>query len=120
SLITVPRSPSLHPDLLFSFLMLRLPPRSTLFPYTTLFRSRRSRTLKLRNCIRAWDLRMRNTKKSMKSWAERRIIRKRAFSRQCGANTVHTNIQNHFDLVCRLLLEKKKNKQVIDICCKEI
>src|SRR5437763_13934754 len=32
-------SASLHPTSLFSFLMLRPPPRSTLFPYTTLFRS---------------------------------------------------------------------------------
>src|SRR2546429_9643078 len=32
---------SLHADFLFFFLMIRRPPRSTLFPYTTLFRSRR-------------------------------------------------------------------------------
>src|SRR5256885_9939862 len=37
----------------FFFLMIRRPPRSTLFPYTTLFRSRRSRTVPRARCSRS-------------------------------------------------------------------
>src|SRR5205823_14325197 len=89
----------------FFFLMIRRPPRSTLFPYTTLFRSN-SRfksldTLKVkiisvtfRRVIRT------NHKKASKIWRHENIQLPRSeerFSR--NAET---------DLVCRLLLEKKK------------
>src|SRR5439155_22374415 len=40
SVISIPSILSLLPPLFFFFLMIRRPPRSTLFPYTTLFRSR--------------------------------------------------------------------------------
>src|SRR2546422_8273119 len=46
-------------SLLFFFLMIRRPPRSTLFPYTTLFRSRRSRgyspSVQVQPCVGARD-----------------------------------------------------------------
>src|SRR6266496_2487494 len=71
----------------FFFLMIRRPPRSTLFPYTTLFRS---------------------------------APRRRRSKRTCGAAVVaaspprseeHTSeLQSRRDLVCRLLLEKKKKQ----------
>src|SRR5256885_5012573 len=65
--------------------MIRRPPRSTLFPYTTLFRSRRWRD-------RAW-------------WIRRR--RPGAIRR----SEEHTSeLQSPCNLVCRLLLEKKKKK----------
>src|SRR5215204_6682851 len=71
----------------FFFLMIRRPPRSTLFPYTTLFRS--------------W-------------WAIRSVPA--AGRPSCGCpprSEEHTSeLQSHSDLVCRLLLEKKKKKQL--------
>src|SRR5436190_17103595 len=65
--------------------MIRRPPRSTLFPYTTLFRS--------------WP-----------GFSARRSCPPRP-SKDCGASRSeeHTSeLQSHSDLVCRLLLEKKK------------
>src|SRR6266487_6219040 len=73
----------------FFFLRIRRPPRSTLFPYTTLFRSRRS----------AWS------GPSLRSPAagRRRSLRGR------GRSEEHTSeLQSPVHLVCRLLLEKKK------------
>src|SRR6266568_7331344 len=68
------------------FLMIRRPPRSTLFPYTTLFRS------KPRHGLLAGVAPFR--------------IRKGATPR----SEEHTSeLQSQFHLVCRLLLEKKKN-----------
>src|SRR5436190_12795785 len=75
---------------LFSFFMVRPPPRSTLFPYTTLFRSR---------------ARSRDTPPyALQSRDRRRIRDPRARPR----SEEHTSeLQSHSDLVCRLLLEKK-------------
>src|SRR5574343_691171 len=72
---------------LFFFLMIRRPPRSTLFPYTTLFRSLRSAC-----------------PSSSPRW---RCAGCRPFRSE-----EHTSeLQSHHDLVCRLLLEKKKKKK---------
>src|SRR4030042_5804975 len=69
----------------FFFLMIRRPPRSTLFPYTTLFRSLRARCG--RNDPRG------------RLWRQRRLVR----------SEEHTSeLQSRLHLVCRLLLEKKK------------
>src|SRR5207249_9007149 len=70
--------------------MLRRPPRSTLFPYTTLFRSP------------VIDCRMAPCVKSTP-----RLL----FTAQPERSEEHTSeLQSRFDLVCRLLLEKKKKK----------
>src|SRR5437867_9524668 len=76
--------------------MIRRPPRSTLFPYTTLFRSRRQRV-----CA---------------------VVARRGFGHHLGCGPAHgqsldrseehtSELQSPYDLVCRLLLEKKKNKK---------
>src|SRR6185369_17733314 len=66
--------------------MIRRPPRSTLFPYTTLFRS-----LRRPSCARP------DTTGSARESASKR-------------SEEHTSeLQSHLNLVCRLLLEKKKN-----------
>src|SRR5437588_8452392 len=76
----------------FFFLMIRRPPRSTLFPYTTLFRSS---SMALAS-VRAW-----------------RLTKFRAFARPYVRSEEHTSeLQSHSDLVCRLLLEKKKKPGV--------
>src|SRR5438874_6974964 len=83
---------------IFFFLMIRRPPRSTLFPYTTLFRSRP---------CRCWSSRGRSTGR------DRRATR-RPKGRCCSASErseEHTSeLQSRRDLVCRLLLEKKKKQ----------
>src|SRR2546421_8991860 len=79
--------------------MIRRPPRSTLFPYTTLFRSRASETSSGRTagtCPRSG-----------------RAARERRHSKHGRAKVdrseEHTSeLQSRSDLVCRLLLEKKK------------
>src|SRR5205823_10408009 len=67
--------------------MIRRPPRSTLFPYTTLFRSLQRREMDRRGSHPVWDVRHRMRSEE------------------------HTSeLQSLAYLVCRLLLEKKKNK----------
>src|SRR5438093_10516405 len=75
------------------FLLIRRPPRSTLFPYTTLFRSR----------PRGWPW----TRRATCTWRTRAM----AASRSCrrARSEEHTSeLQSLTNLVCRLLLEKKK------------
>src|ERR1039457_7394054 len=78
---------SRHFCCLFSFLMIRRPPRSTLFPYTTLFRSSRGHEARLAGV------------------ATRNMLVVRA-----DRSEEHTSeLQSPCNLVCRLLLERKKN-----------
>src|SRR5260370_31566392 len=97
--------------------MIRRPPRSTLFPYTTLFRSRggrfdvrraqrrsRARSASVPACVRC------------KSRVRRRetdpIRADRCADRDSARSEEHTSeLQSHLNLVCRLLLEKKKKKK---------
>src|SRR5260370_16236688 len=75
--------------------MIRRPPRSTLFPYTTLFRSFRPRHSTRRSCSAA--------DRSGHSSLPWRLVRRRSEE--------HTSeLQSHLNLVCRLLLEKKKKQ----------
>src|SRR5216683_6844133 len=70
---------------LFFFLMIRRPPRSTLFPYTTLFRS------------------------DGRAGGIRRVSRAQRRREDDHRSEEHTSeLQSRSDLVCRLLLEKKK------------
>src|SRR5260370_22517262 len=93
--------------------MIRRPPRSTLFPYTTLFRSDPAHT-----AVAARDahhLRARGD----------HIDELASDPRRLGAadpllpdrSEEHTSeLQSHLNLVCRLLLEKKKNKTQYELC----
>src|SRR3712207_6864225 len=82
------------------FLMIRRPPRSTLFPYTTLFRSHRRRDLRRRGHRQrdlARTLRFGQTLVSQPGAGEH------------DRSEEHTSeLQSRQYLVCRLLLEKKK------------
>src|SRR2546426_3623378 len=85
--------------LFFFFLMIRRPPRSTLFPYTTLFRSCFAKGQK--QC----DLPALKTHKSTKTPRQAAIL-------SSQRSEEHTSeLQSPCNLVCRLLLEKK-NKQI--------
>src|SRR2546430_2972767 len=89
-------STSNRPSPFFFFLMIRRPPRSTLFPYTTLFRSRR----------RIWRRPARG--KSPLSARTRLLTAKTWPIRRSEEHT--SELQSQSNLVCRLLLEKKKNR----------
>src|SRR5690349_23138538 len=80
--------------------MIRRPPRSTLFPYTTLFRSpERQRRLTLGI-----------------GYGEQDLPRHRHHIRHDHRSEEHTSeLQSRRDLVCRLLLEKKKKKEKLSI-----
>src|SRR5260370_34978978 len=87
----------IHLFIFFFFLMIRRPPRSTLFPYTTLFRSSR---------------------RQLAVAVDRQHARACAVGHGLGhalgvsvtrRSEEHTSeLQSHLNLVCRLLLEKKK------------
>src|SRR3712207_8859963 len=82
--------------------MIRRPPRSTLFPYTTLFRSEVPRA-------RPRELDRRPPARAL---ARRRRARARPRLRAPGRSEEHTSeLQSRQYLVCRLLLEKKKTKR---------
>src|SRR5438105_8116118 len=77
--------------------MIRRPPRSTLFPYTTLFRSEVCRTLR-----------------SEERWTPVLLLTARdgVEPEDPVRSEEHTSeLQSRVDLVCRLLLEKKKNNE---------
>src|SRR3972149_6497481 len=72
------------------FLMIRRPPRSTLFPYTTLFRSNPICAFSMSNIVKWWE--------RLKTCADR--------------SEEHTSeLQSQSNLVCRLLLEKTKTQR---------
>src|SRR5256885_13909019 len=81
----------------FFFLMIRRPPRSTLFPYTTLFRSRQ-------------------TSPTRPTFPTSPTTPKRSFLLLMPRSEEHTSeLQSPCNLVCRLLLEKKKKIIIVRI-----
>src|SRR2546429_2894514 len=85
--------------------MIRRPPRSTLFPYTTLFRSR--------DRSRSWSV----SAVDDAAWAALRARLRDEYERLLVAVETHarseehtSELQSRLHLVCRLLLEKKKNR----------
>src|SRR5438876_6616252 len=89
--------------------MIRRPPRSTLFPYTTLFRSaERGVEHELRHLPRAgggWDGEVGLPDERQPGGGQRASVR-------AGRSEEHTSeLQSPVHLVCRLLLEKKKKQQ---------
>src|SRR2546430_5750433 len=85
--------------LFFFFLMIRRPPRSTLFPYTTLFRSLVKQGAPLLTLVGVFRPRL---------FASESVIRSLSAER----SEEHTSeLQSQSNLVCRLLLEKKKNRR---------
>src|SRR5260370_31997330 len=72
--------------------MIRRPPRSTLFPYTTLFRSPL----------------LSRARGTSPSWGP-------SCQSQCRSEEHTSELQSHLNLVCRLLLEKKKNISTLTV-----
>src|SRR5438034_4685296 len=80
--------------------MIRRPPRSTLFPYTTLFRSLRGNRRVLLLLLH---------------FIQPRAKHSHGFGLVFDRSEEHTSeLQSHSDLVCRLLLEKKKKERKRD------
>src|SRR2546425_8935193 len=97
----------------FFFLMIRRPPRSTLFPYTTLFRSMETPTGEW-SPSQIW----RPYKVANLIWDGQRCVLSTARS-GCQRSEEHTSeLQSLAYLVCRLLLEKKKRASVDRIHCR--
>src|SRR5436190_14973971 len=94
------------------FLMIRRPPRSTLFPYTTLFRSWRVTTPVMDDnkeaMIAADEF---DVETMMVMFTELRAKQIRAEAEGTRSEEHTSELQSHSDLVCRLLLEKKKKKK---------
>src|SRR2546430_12153836 len=94
--------------------MIRRPPRSTLFPYTTLFRSPRGRTRKrvssTEKARRARGLGGRRLGRRRRPVPHLDRVRRRlGAARDARRSEEHTSeLQSQSNLVCRLLLEKKK------------
>src|SRR2546430_11478698 len=84
--------------------MIRRPPRSTLFPYTTLFRSFTAVT----RCLTLITSKMRRDPVAAKLFLD-------VLARRSEEHT--SELQSQSNLVCRLLLEKKKtHKQTLSVC----
>src|SRR3712207_8698098 len=97
------------------FLMRRRPPRSTLFPYTTLFRSEAGRAGRDGAPARCVLLAERRDRGLHVFFIERSALDERVFGRLAAVldrSEAHTSeLQSRQYLVCRLLLEKKRQMQ---------
>src|SRR3712207_8466963 len=88
--------------------MIRRPPRSTLFPYTTLFRSRRRS--RVSHPAQSYLIHRQREGKSLQDAASEDGAR-RAYTGRTPRSEEHTSeLQSRQYLVCRLLLEKKNRK----------
>src|SRR5688572_31871705 len=95
--------------------MIRRPPRSTLFPYTTLFRSR---LILLRECSAHVDRQEHAPRNAQPARARgldpgRRAVRPKHDRARSEEHT--SELQSQSNLVCRLLLEKKKKNTTLNL-----
>src|SRR5260370_40660959 len=98
-----------RPSLFFFFLMIRRPPRSTLFPYTTLFRS----YSKQHNTTCSDETQDSVYGQGKACGVPSARLEDRSHQEWQHRSEEHTSeLQSHLNLVCRLLLEKKKEGQL--------
>src|SRR5256885_15453058 len=88
----------------FFFLMIRRPPRSTLFPYTTLFRSLHAVVRRAR----------RNHEMVVGELQRKHTLRRLLFGKHQRSEEHTSELQSPCNLVCRLLLEKKKKQTALE------
>src|SRR3712207_7005490 len=100
--------------------MIRRPPRSTLFPYTTLFRSPMARittqAIWYHSDCRAWkealaDLSLYTSQITSAATGPRKPVKRFKKTERWRSEEHTSELQSRQYLVCRLLLEKKKNKR---------
>src|SRR2546422_3219209 len=99
--------------------MIRRPPRSTLFPYTTLFRSKRADPTAEQRVLKddskdphdAWEATVTEISESTRFKSKALFYRLDLFEAKEVRSEEHTSeLQSRLHLVCRLLLEKKKQR----------
>src|SRR5690242_21428497 len=102
--------------------MIRRPPRSTLFPYTTLFRSRRIKQHEVkplhhfsRKILRGVPLRTLACHDQAVQGGNFLAVTFIAGLQPLRSEEHTSELQSHVNLVCRLLLEKKKNKRMLRV-----
>src|SRR5690242_20785206 len=92
--------------------MIRRPPRSTLFPYTTPFRSHLCTWNP--GVARSWAVVRRQDGVQafyfVNNWHDHLLARPIGFTRAARSEEHTSELQSHVNLVCRLLLEKKKKQ----------
>src|SRR2546422_1978119 len=93
--------------------MIRRPPRSTLFPYTTLFRSRSEGSSQCSGAARKFARPRRSAVASLR--ARPRLGVRVSAERRSEEHT--SELQSRLHLVCRLLLEKKKKRIIVVGTC---
>src|SRR2546426_8149210 len=95
--------------LFFFFLMIRRPPRSTLFPYTTLFRSRAACLVSRGLAIERPNPSGPSARPQGRRYRTHVLVYRSRRGRARSRSEEHTSeLQSPCNLVCRLLLEKKK------------
>src|SRR5260221_7389084 len=97
--------------------MIRRPPRSTLFPYTTLFRSDWYDYIPLADgkwALVLADVSGKGMAAALLMAATRAIVR--SLARTLDRKSTRLNSSHRMNLVCRLLLEKKKNRRITLDC----
>src|SRR5256885_12479100 len=85
--------------------MIRRPPRSTLFPYTTLFRSSA-----VPRDLHGDHAGVHEGRERLRDARRGHVVRRRLLRRGARSEEHTSELQSPCNLVCRLLLEKKKNK----------
>src|SRR3712207_8838988 len=105
--------------LVFFFLMIRRPPRSTLFPYTTLFRSRTGlaaapEALRSRCIGEIW---FEAPDGDSLPLLVKHIVTDERLSVQVRSEEHTSELQSRQYLVCRLLLENKLKSRHYPVCC---
>src|SRR5207237_5019822 len=95
-------------------LLLRRPPRSTLFPYTTLFRSRHHRALAVGDEATALQgaRPRRHPRLRMQMTGDLAARTGRLVAERHRSEEHTSELQSHLNLVCRLLLEKKNKRRL--------
>src|SRR5260370_5423727 len=91
--------------------MIRRPPRSTLFPYTTLFRSRKGSASSPSLVSPARKHEPGDESRNADQHGERIVIHVAGLQARSEEHT--SELQSHLNLVCRLLLEKKKSNESV-------
>src|SRR3712207_7388466 len=99
--------------------MIRRPPRSTLFPYTTLFRSRENcKEIPIPDDLQAQAEEYREKLMDEVSEVSEALMERYLEGETISRSEEHTSeLQSRQYLVCRLLLEKKKNPMVLNHLC---
>src|SRR4051812_49835510 len=92
--------------------MIRPPPRSTLFPYTTLFRSSA-----LDGSATTPAVAVQSTTADAVRYQQSNVLVRAGSARWTRSEEHTSELQSHVNLVCRLLLEKKKKKNNRSLLC---